>query len=489
MADFLYAPTRPERLAGVRVRPFHVAIVAVGLLVGGAAAVQPGLAIAAVLALALLPLVLAKPFVGFAALLFFSFLESYGALPGALSLTKILGGILVLAWLAFVATRSRAERHARGLLSRQPFLAAALALFVAWAAMSLVWAEDPTVAQGSVMRFALNFVLFPIALVAVRSRGHVLWLVAIFTAAAFTTVAFGLAEGKVSDPEAEGRLGGAGINPNQLGSYLVVAAIFMAVLVANRRWSAVTRAGLLAIAGLAAVSVFLTVSRGALVGLGAALLLTPFVIGRGRRTGAVLLAAVAALGTFGWFATFATADAAERVLHPERVGASGREDVWRVGWRMVEDEPLHGIGAGNFPVSAVHYLLRPGITERDEIIVDEQKVAHNIYLTVLAELGAVGLALFLFILLESFRSALRAARAFAERGDRVMELVTRGWFIALVSMAVVGFFSSALYSKQFWLLVATTPALLALAERADGTTRPAAPARLRLRPVGGRAAA
>ena len=52
---------------------------------------------------------------------------------------------------------------------------------------------------------------------------------------------------------------------------------------------------------------------------------------------------------------------------------------------MVQDKPVAGVGAGNFPVSSIHYLLRPGKTQRDEIIVDKQKVAHNIYLTVLSE--------------------------------------------------------------------------------------------------------
>ena len=50
-------------------------------------------------------------------------------------------------------------------------------------------------------------------------------------------------------------------------------------------------------------------------------------------------------------------------------------------------------------------------------------------------------------------------------------LVTGGaLFIALVSLLAVGFFSSALYVKQFWVLLAAAPALHALAER-DGSLR------------------
>lgn len=476
MANSLYAASPPHQrvihaFERFPVGFFYAGLVVAAVLVGIAAAYEPGVAVGGVLALVLLPLVLARPVVGVCALVFLSFLEAYSALTGAVSLTKILGALLVLAWGVAVASARRTEREAEGLLSREPFLAAALMLLTAWATMSLVWAEAPADAQTSVMRFALNFVLFPIALVAIRTPRHVMWLVAAFVAGAFAAVGFGFAEGTVGDPEAANRLKGAGINPNQLGSYGVVAAIFATTLAANPRWSALQRTAALAVAGFAGIAVFMTLSRGALVGLAAALLIAPVVIGRRRRAGAAAVAVAVVLGAVGWYAAVAPANAVERVMHPERGGGSGREDLWRVGWRIVEDRPLWGVGAGNFPVAAVHYLLRPGITERDEIIVDEQRVAHNIYLTVLSELGAIGLALFLFILFLSLRCALKAARGFAARGDPVMELVARGLFISIVSMATVGFFSSALYSKQFWFLLATAPALRAMAERLEHTPR------------------
>jgi O-antigen ligase len=469
------ASTSPRRAIGVSVSSrtgltFYAGIVISALLVGGAAAVAPPLALAGTLGLALVFVVLARPIVGLCALLFLSFLDTYSGMTGALSLTKMLGAILVVAWLASVATADPTEREGQGLLSRDAVLAAALVLLTVWAAMSLVWAEDPAEARSTILRFALNFVLFPIAFVAIRTPRHVMWLVALFVAGAFAAVLFGLAQGTVGDPASESRLKGAGLNPNQLGSYLVVAAVFAATLAANRRWSPLGRLAALAVAGLAGIAVFLTLSRGALVGLGAALLVAPIIIGRRRRAGAAVLVVAAVLGTVGWFAMIAPANAVDRVAHPERGGGSGREDLWRVGWRMVEDNPMQGVGAGNFPVSSIHYLLRPGLTERDEIIIDEQKVAHNIYLTVLSELGVVGLSLFLLILVQCLRCALRAAGAFAKRGDPMMELVARALFISLVSMAVVGFFSSALYSKQFWILLAAAPALLALAE-GGGRTR------------------
>jgi O-antigen ligase len=134
---------------------------------------------------------------------------------------------------------------------------------------------------------------------------------------------------------------------------------------------------------------------------------------------------------------------------------------------MAKDRPVAGVGAGNFPVASIHYVLRPGKTERDEIIVDKRKVAHNIYLTVLSELGTIGFALFAVILGQCLFRAGQAARRFRDLGDLTMELVSRGLFLALISLFVADFFSSALYSKQLWLLLAIAPALIAVADQSE----------------------
>lgn len=472
MATSTYPASPPRRrVPEIPIRFLHAGLLLAGVVIGGLASIRPDLAVGAVLALALVPLVLARPIVGLCALVFLSFLEEYSAMTGVVSGTKILGGMLTLAWLAVVATSDPQERHSRGLFSREPALAGALALFAVWACMSVAWAEVPEAAQNSVFRFVLSFVLFPIGLVALRTPRQFMWLLGVFVAGSFVAVAFGLLTGAMEDAAAEERLKGAGLNPNQLGTYLVASMVMMGTLAANNRWSPLARTAALLVAVIGGLAVFMTLSRGALIGLGAALIVAPFVIGRGRRLGALLLVVMTVVGTVGWYAAIAPAHAVERITHPEKGGGSGREDLWRVGWRMVEDRPVYGVGAGNFPEASVHYLLRPGSTQRDDIIVDDKKVAHNIYLTVLSELGAVGLGLFLFILLMCLRCALRAARRFAERDDLLMELAARGLFMALVSLIVADFFSSAIYSKQLWILLAAAPALLAMAERAGPAPR------------------
>jgi putative inorganic carbon (HCO3(-)) transporter len=468
MSDSAYIATpRPRSSVDAGVFLVPIAIGASAILLGILAGIRPEYALAGIFGLLLAPIIFARPIVGLCALVFMSFLESYSRLAGIVSATKIIGGILILAWLAIAATAKSRGWSNRGLVSREPLLTATLVLFVGWAAASLAWAEAPSAALSSLVRFALNFALFPIALIAIRKREHVLWLVGTFLAGAFASVALGVLDGSLHSASNEDRLTGGGVNPNQLGTYLVVVVVVAATLTANRRWSPTARAAAFAVTALAGLTVLMTLSRGALVGLAAALILAPLAIGRGRRGIALVFVVMAAVGSVAFYAALAPPWSVERVTHPEQGGGTGREDLWKVGWRMVKDKPVAGVGAGNFPVASIHYVLRPGKTDRDEIIVDKKKVAHNIYLTVLSELGTIGFALFAVILGQCLIRAGQAAHLFRERGDLTMELVARGLFLALISLFVADFFSSALYSKQLWLLLAIAPALIAVANRPD----------------------
>jgi O-antigen ligase len=338
-----------------------------------------------------------------------------------------------------------------------------------------VWATDVSLATDSVTRFVLNFALFPIVLAFVVEARHVVALFAVLIAASVVSIGYGL----VADPSAgephEGRLAGAGINPNELGAVLVVAIVFGVALGLVRTWHPLLRAAAFAGAAISTVGLFLTLSRGALFGLAVAVLVAPLALGPGRRLAAVTVIAAAALCAVAWFGFVASESDRERVTNPSAEGGSGRTDLWTVAWRMVEDHPVRGVGAGNFPVRSVDYLLRPGRTEHDAFIVDDPKEPHNIYLAVLAELGIIGFVLFATIVLPALAAAIEAARQFARRGRPVLDLLSRTLFIGLIGYLAALFFSSQLFEKQFWLLLATGPAVLAIAQRTPGEERLPAP--------------
>jgi exopolysaccharide production protein ExoQ len=178
-----------------------------------------------------------------------------------------------------------------------------------------------------------------------------------------------------------------------------------------------------------------------------------------------VLALLVAVTAIGYFSVVAPA-AGHRLFEAD--GGSGRTDIWKVGWRMVEAKPVTGVGAGNFPDASIHYVLvEPGAIQNDTYVVDDPHVAHNIYLGFLAELGIVGLCLFLLIAGGSLRAAALAARNFARSGDRELELMTRAVVVAILALLAADFFLSDQYSKQLWLLLAFGPALLAISLRAE----------------------
>jgi tetratricopeptide (TPR) repeat protein len=101
-------------------------------------------------------------------------------------------------------------------------------------------------------------------------------------------------------------------------------------------------------------------------------------------------------------------------------GAGNRYDYWRIAWSQFRDEPLRGMGAGNYDRT---YFAERRSTE-------DIRQPHSIELQALAELGVVGgaaLALFLGAVLLGFMRRVRAARTRLE--DRGLAVAAGGAFL------------------------------------------------------------
>jgi O-antigen ligase len=431
---------------------------ALGVLAG----LNPALSIVSAFGLAFVVVAfssLATGVVLFTLLTFFELLPTGGS---ALNFTKLVGLLLALAWLAKLSITKDAKVD---FPTQHPGILSGLLVFLAWATLSYSWSEEPSEALTAVSRLALNAVLFLIVYTAIRTPRDVIWVLGAFVVGAAGAVVYGLLSGAAPSSFGDSaRLSGQVENPNELAATLVAAFVLALGLMFVARRSPVLRLMAGFASGFLLFGIVLTVSRGGLVSLAVAGLAAIVLGGRWRPR--ILLFASACLAvTVFYFVALAPPAARQHIT--EQNGGTGREDVWKVGWRMVEAHPVEGVGAGNFHTSSIHYLLvQPGLLRRSDFIADTQKVAHNVYLQTWAELGAIGLALLLILVFAVLRSGFRAIRAFERLGDLQMEILARAQVVAVIGLLASLFFSSDEYKKQLWLLLAMLPAMLAIARGA-----------------------
>jgi O-antigen ligase len=449
------APWRGNRPASAYVIPIGLALIGLGfgLLAGN----SPKLAIGAALGLGFAGLVIANITVGLCLFAIVSFLEVLSSIGGSIGVTKVFGLLLVVSWLAAASTRGAGKTF----IEAHPSMTYVLAMFVAWSTLSVVWAESSSVAFNASFRYLQQLLLFLIVFTAIRERRHAVWVAASFVAGATIAAVFAIIyrpdPGQYDVARAAGTVG----DPNELASVLVAGLIVAAVLVFIVKKSPALRLAAAGAVGLCTIGLLFTLSRGGLVALGCAIVASIFVGGRYRPAILSVMAIVGLLG-FGYITAVAPQASRDRITQLD--GGTGRTDIWRVAGRMVSAHPVRGVGSGNFQLSSVHYLLTNPGAVRYDYFVDHPKVAHNTYLHVLAELGAVGLALFLAIIGFAVASTFRAAQMFTKAGDRDMELLARGLLLAMIGLLSADFFISGQYSKQLWLLLGLGPAMLAIAK-------------------------
>jgi len=250
-------------------------------------------------------------------------------------------------------------------------------------------------------------------------------------------------------------------NANQSGNFLVIGlAPAVALLVFSRR--APVRVAAAVAVSLTGFAVLLTQSRMAWVGaLASAAAIVWSAWGIRIRT-IVTLGALLALLLGFWF-----------YANPKGIarGIEGRLEIWSPAVAVVKDHPWIGIGPRNFP-----YVDERRYGEFDPW---RHKQAHNMYLTVAAEQGLVGLAAFLGLLGAVGVRLVRARGQLSTVFDHACWHSALGSFLALV---IIGFGSMPYHSRtavMFWAIIGIFCAQVAgrVLEGAQGLGAPAADAR------------
>lgn len=196
-------------------------------------------------------------------------------------------------------------------------------------------------------------------------------------------------------------------------------------------------------------------SRGALVG-GAAVGLW-FLWRSPNRVKGVLLMGALAVATW----VVLPEEQKERFRTAGDDGTSqNRLTYWADGIEITNQHPLLGIGYDNW---------MPYYTARYN---PEGQLPHNIFIEAAAELGYVGLFVFLALIAYVFWENHQTRKVTAQRGtapNRFLYYMSYGFDGALIGYLVSGFFVTVLFYPYFWVNMAFTMALAVVARKPQGT--------------------
>jgi len=351
-------------------------------------------------------------------------LESVYAVPGSGSVTKLVGLLTGVTWILTVLRRG-------GMREPQTLHVVAL-LFVIWNACSLLWTIDASATQTRVLTYVQLFVLLLVIWDSVRTEVAVRQvlladLLGCYTAALILVVGY-LVNGTAA--EVHGRVTVAGFNPNDAGVILALGLPVACFLLAT--WAGAGRRAVVLLAAtylpLALFAVLGTGSRAALVAVVPVLWYAGRLLGRSRPALAVVTfvglgcLAVAAIPLLPARAVQRIFDTGHELM---RGNLNERQDVWAEAVRIIGENPVSGIGAGAFRTAAT------GVN----------KVGHNFVLALLAEIGVVGLFLFLAIIVVGVRSLRTAPWALREL-----------WLTILVAWTFAALLHNWEYRKLTWVM-------------------------------------
>jgi O-antigen ligase len=323
-----------------------------------------------------------------------------------------------------------------GRLTAPPRAALWWGLLILWGAASLFWALDP--AQG-LARLPTAIFLFLLYLVVVTfriSRRELQVVVLLTIAGGLFASAYALREFSqgvgwfsraslvVSNQEA---------NPNDFADSLLppIALALGGFFSAKTR---LQRGGMLLSALVITYCVLSTMSRGSIIAMGAVLLVYLFRLGIRGRT-------LAAMGLTVGLLVFLPQLFFLRMQDSISSRAEGRWDIFVVGTQVVRHYGILGAGLESFGAAYTEFAgFAPVFRGLD-------RVPHDIYLQVWAELGVVGLGLFFAAIWSQLKDLY-----IGNRGRRASPNYTLlAMEAACWALLVHGFSANLLWRKEFWM--------------------------------------
>lgn len=236
-------------------------------------------------------------------------------------------------------------------------------------------------------------------------------------------------------------LGGADFRESSMvAAHLAFVSTILGVLFLMSR-KPLQRAFWVVVGGFTVNALIMTQTRAAMLGLAVGAVATPLLAPTGQRLRLSVYLVLGGLAFLAisndnfWQRAGTLASAAEE----RDASAASRFELWTAGLQMFRDHPL-GVGAGSFYTVVGRY--DPRYVGRD---------CHNTYVRCLAELGLLGGALFVAVIVNAFLTLRRTVRLCAGTAiEQEVRWYCFGLRLAYIVYLVCGVFMGMTYVEEFW---------------------------------------
>ncbi len=421
-----------------------VAITAIGPT---AAIAVPGVAAVIVFA--------AQPFVGLLAIVLPLAFEDALLLGGA-TLTRLLGLTLAVVW--FLRKLIRRESWSR--ITRTGLLVVVLAL-VAWAMLSTVWSEYEIRAAAQFLRLGMLVAVCALVIDLVTTWNRVEWLSRVLVLGGVTGAGVTVTQYFALGVRRAGGAVAGGVNAT---AAILLTILPFAFFLMRRDGKVVWRLVGLAYLALAILAVTVTFSRMAFLMLPLILLAELWhTVRRGQLGLRWVLVAVAAIPVI-----VALAPLDEIVERVSTIGpyidstleggggelggeASARGYHLKVALEVFRDHPIIGVGYRNFGYHFMDYYQHE-ISGKEKLYLSPRS-AHSSYFAILADLGLVGIMLWMGVLITAYVNIRQAWRAVGTTTDSVASHAIQAVMFSFLLQIPYGFYAIVQNEKLFWILL------------------------------------
>jgi O-antigen ligase len=271
--------------------------------------------------------------------------------------------------------------------------------------------------------------------------------------------------GEVSELRPAGPVG----DPNYYARILILAfpaAAFLGVGRTRRREQA---AYLLAAAAIA-LGILFTYSRGGMLTLGAVTFLLVLVrrLPINTMTVTIGLAGLIALiptNVGQRFLTIETLFSSPEATALVDASSDKRKQLLAVGWRIFADNPVAGVGAGNFGSHYPAYANMVGLSSLDFTAMGVRQYPHNLYLEMGTETGLLGLLTFSGAMAVALVGLFRSRRALLARGEDAHAAMVTAIALAIIGYLISSLFLHSGYPRYLWMFLGLAVAAISLSSR------------------------